>query len=228
MLYGSYCYVFIEDFPRKLSPCMVKKIYHAVWQLLLYFYREFPSKILSVQGDANFVFPFFTQFFCFSFKFYSKFLFFLPWQLWGSRWRVRKNFLRLEPGHVIRPIQSPWYNVCKHQVRCSVLYIEFNQCPHSARDFMVNRSLRPTSIKLFFFLFFLLKKMPTGLLIKNSHFDFFFLIKKYANWIWLLLRHRGSTMEWMRNALSRVLIKFILVPKLIKVRTSLRIVSKIF
>ena len=39
---------FIQQYGKNRQRCQQNKFYYAVWQLLLYFYREFPSKILSV------------------------------------------------------------------------------------------------------------------------------------------------------------------------------------
>ena len=39
---------FTQQYGKKRQRCQENKFYYPVWQLLLYFYREFPSKILSV------------------------------------------------------------------------------------------------------------------------------------------------------------------------------------
>ena len=39
---------FTEQYGKNRQRCQQNKFYYAVWQLLLYYYREFPSKILSV------------------------------------------------------------------------------------------------------------------------------------------------------------------------------------
>ena len=39
---------FIQQYGKNRHRCQQNTHYYAVWQLLLYFYREFPSKILSV------------------------------------------------------------------------------------------------------------------------------------------------------------------------------------
>ena len=39
---------FIQQYGKNHQSCQQNKFYYAVWQLLLYYYREFPSKILSV------------------------------------------------------------------------------------------------------------------------------------------------------------------------------------
>ena len=39
---------FIQQYGKNRQRCQQNTFYYAVWQLLLYFYREFPSKILSV------------------------------------------------------------------------------------------------------------------------------------------------------------------------------------
>ena len=39
---------FTQQYGKNRQRCQQNKFYCAVWQLLLYFYREFPSKILSV------------------------------------------------------------------------------------------------------------------------------------------------------------------------------------
>ena len=39
---------FIQQYGKNRQRCQQNKFYYAVWQLLLYYYREFPSKILSV------------------------------------------------------------------------------------------------------------------------------------------------------------------------------------
>ena len=31
ILYGNYCYIFIENFPQKFSPCRVKREQHVLW-----------------------------------------------------------------------------------------------------------------------------------------------------------------------------------------------------
>ena len=36
MLYGNYCYIFIENFPQKFSPCTLRKIY-GIFYYILYF-----------------------------------------------------------------------------------------------------------------------------------------------------------------------------------------------
>ena len=40
---------FTQQCGNNRQRCQQNKFYYAVWQLLLYYYREFPSKILSVQ-----------------------------------------------------------------------------------------------------------------------------------------------------------------------------------
>ena len=51
-MYREICQTDLSEFDpavwEKLPEVSKKYIYHAVWQLLLYLYREFPSKILSV------------------------------------------------------------------------------------------------------------------------------------------------------------------------------------
>ena len=39
---------FHSKYGKNRQRCQQNKFYYAVWQLLLYFYKEFPSKILSV------------------------------------------------------------------------------------------------------------------------------------------------------------------------------------
>ena len=39
---------FTQQYGKNHQRCQQNKFYYAVWQLLLYFYREFSSKILSV------------------------------------------------------------------------------------------------------------------------------------------------------------------------------------
>ena len=39
---------FTAQYGKNHQRCQQNKFYYAVWQLLLYYYREFPSKILSV------------------------------------------------------------------------------------------------------------------------------------------------------------------------------------
>ena len=39
---------FTQQYGKNRQRCQQNAFYYAVWQLLLYFYREFPSKILSV------------------------------------------------------------------------------------------------------------------------------------------------------------------------------------
>ena len=39
---------FTQQYGKNRQRCQQNKFYYAVWQLLLYYYREFPSKILSV------------------------------------------------------------------------------------------------------------------------------------------------------------------------------------
>ena len=39
---------FTQQYGKNRQRCQQNIFYYAVWQLLLYFYREFPSKILSV------------------------------------------------------------------------------------------------------------------------------------------------------------------------------------
>ena len=39
---------FTQHYGKNRQSCQQYKFYYAVWQLLLYYYREFPSKILSV------------------------------------------------------------------------------------------------------------------------------------------------------------------------------------
>ena len=51
-MYREICQTDLSEFHPtvwgKSPEVSSKQIYHAVWQLLLYFYREFLSKILSV------------------------------------------------------------------------------------------------------------------------------------------------------------------------------------
>ena len=42
---------FTQQYGKNRQRCQQNTYYYAVWQLLLYFYREFPSKILSVLTD---------------------------------------------------------------------------------------------------------------------------------------------------------------------------------
>ena len=39
MLYGNYCYIFIENFPQKFSPCrptnLIAAVYWAVWEIVI-------------------------------------------------------------------------------------------------------------------------------------------------------------------------------------------------
>ena len=42
---------FTQQYGKNRRRCQQNKFYYAVWQLLLYYYREFPSKILSVQWN---------------------------------------------------------------------------------------------------------------------------------------------------------------------------------
>ena len=45
---------FTEQYRKNRPRCQQNKFHYAVWQLLLYLYREFPSKILSVH-EENFM-----------------------------------------------------------------------------------------------------------------------------------------------------------------------------
>ena len=45
----------IKQYGKNRRRCQQNKFYYAVWQLLLYFYREFPSKILSVHKNHGFL-----------------------------------------------------------------------------------------------------------------------------------------------------------------------------
>ena len=44
---------FTQQCGKNRQRCQQNTFYYAVWQLLLYFYREFPSKILSVRSSDN-------------------------------------------------------------------------------------------------------------------------------------------------------------------------------
>ena len=39
---------FTQQYGKNRQRCQQNKFYYAVWQLVLYYYREFPSKILAV------------------------------------------------------------------------------------------------------------------------------------------------------------------------------------
>ena len=41
---------FTQQYGKNRQRCQQNAFYYAIWQLLLYFYREFPSKILSAYG----------------------------------------------------------------------------------------------------------------------------------------------------------------------------------
>ena len=43
---------FTQQYGKNRQTCQQNKFYYAVWQLLLYYYREFPSKILSVYTEC--------------------------------------------------------------------------------------------------------------------------------------------------------------------------------
>ena len=73
--HGEFKLIFIEKFARRTwvnftqqygknrQRCQENKFYYAVRQLLLFYYKEFPSKILSMKGrlllDALFIYSFF-------------------------------------------------------------------------------------------------------------------------------------------------------------------------
>ena len=44
---------FTQQYRKNRQRCQQNKFYYALWQFLLYFYREFPSKILSVYYIIN-------------------------------------------------------------------------------------------------------------------------------------------------------------------------------
>ena len=44
---------FIQQYGKNRQRCQQNKFYYVVWQLLLYYYREFPSKIFSVYYDKK-------------------------------------------------------------------------------------------------------------------------------------------------------------------------------
>ena len=44
---------FTQQYGKNRQRCQQNKFYYAVWQLLLYYYREFPSKIFSVQSQLS-------------------------------------------------------------------------------------------------------------------------------------------------------------------------------
>ena len=50
-----------QQYGKNRQRCQQSKFYYAVWQLLLYYYREFPSKILSVYKIRSFS-PFSAKF----------------------------------------------------------------------------------------------------------------------------------------------------------------------
>ena len=46
---------FTQQYGKSRQTCQQNKFYYDVWQLLLYYYREFPSKILSVPNWVAYV-----------------------------------------------------------------------------------------------------------------------------------------------------------------------------
>ena len=44
---------FTQQYGKNRQRCQQKKFYYSVWQLLLYYYREIPSKILSVYKSLD-------------------------------------------------------------------------------------------------------------------------------------------------------------------------------
>ena len=44
---------FTQQYGKNRRRCQQNKFYYVVWQLLLYYYREFPSKILSVWSVSS-------------------------------------------------------------------------------------------------------------------------------------------------------------------------------
>ena len=44
---------FTQQYGKDRQRCQQNKFYYAVWQLLLYYYREFPSKMLSVYQEFH-------------------------------------------------------------------------------------------------------------------------------------------------------------------------------
>ena len=61
-MYREICQTDLSEFHstvwKNSQTCQQNTFYYAVWQLLLYFYREYPSKILSVylQLELNVIF----------------------------------------------------------------------------------------------------------------------------------------------------------------------------
>ena len=47
------CVIFTQQYGKNRQRCQQNTYYYAVWHLLLHFYREFPSKTLSVWNHAT-------------------------------------------------------------------------------------------------------------------------------------------------------------------------------
>ena len=79
---------FTQQYGKNRQRCQQNTFYYAVWQLLLYFYREFPSKILAVFSLGN----------CFIFR-TDNFSNFPNWKLTNfPNWKLNKfpEFLYFE------------------------------------------------------------------------------------------------------------------------------------
>ena len=53
---------FTQQYGKNRQSCQQYKFYYAVWQLLPYYYREFPSKILSVYKKLRILIKDFVNF----------------------------------------------------------------------------------------------------------------------------------------------------------------------